>query len=91
MSSATHPVAALNIRSVTYPAAGQPVEQTAAEELARFAGVFATAATRPGKGVNVALATRKWARIPGLPATGTWLWLRITDAGAGEIVASEPA
>ena len=91
MSSATHPVAALNIRSVTYPAAGQPVEQTAAEELARFAGVFATAATRPGKGVNVALAIRKWARIPGLPATGTWVWLRITDAGAGEIIASEPA
>ena len=91
MSSATHPIAALNIRSVTYPASGQPVEQTAAEELARFAGVTATVASRPGKGINVALASRKWAKVTGLPATGTWVWLRLTDTGAGEIISNQPA
>ena len=91
MSSSTHPVAALNIRRVTFPAHGQPVEQTAAEELARFAGVTATAAARPGPGVNVALASRRWAKIKGAPATGAWFWLRLTDTGAGEITASEPA
>jgi hypothetical protein len=91
MSTAPSPVAALNIRSVTYPAQCQPVEQTAAEELARFAGVTAVAASRPRPGVNVALASRQWAKITGLPATGTWLWLRLTDTGTGEIIASEPA
>jgi hypothetical protein len=91
MSTAPHSVAALNLRSVTYPTHGLPVEQTAAEELARFAGLTATAAARPGQGVNVALAARRWARVPGVPATGAWVWLRITEAGAGEITASEPA
>ena len=91
MSSAPHSVAALNIRSVTYPAQCQPVEQTAAEELARFAGVTAAAGNRPGRGVSVALASRRWVRIPGTPATGAWIWLRVTDDGAGEIIASEPA
>ena len=91
MSTAPHSVAALNIRSVTFPAQCQPVEQTAAQELARFAGVTAARSARPGRGVNVALATRKWARVPGVPATGAWVWLRITEAGTGEITASEPA
>src|ERR1019366_7223101 len=45
----------------------------------------------PGPGVNVALASRRWARIKGAPATGAWIWLRITDTGGGEITASEPA
>jgi hypothetical protein len=91
MSSTTHSVAALNLRSVTYPVQCQPVERTAAEELARFAGVTASAAARPGPGVNVALASRRWARVKGAPAEGAWVWLRITDDGAGEITASEPA
>src|ERR1041385_4902658 len=91
MSSATSPIAALNIRSVSYFSAGQPVERTAAEELARFAGLTSTAASRPGKGVNVSLASRKWARVTGAPATGAWFWMRITDAGAGEIISNEPA
>ena len=67
MSSALHPVAALSLRSVTYPAKFQPVEQTAAVELARFAGLTAAAAARPGPGVNVALAGRKWTKVPGAP------------------------
>ena len=91
MSSALHPVAALSLRSVTYPAKFQPVEQTAAVDLARFAGLTAAAAARPGPGVNVALAGRKWTKVPGAPATGAWMWLRLTEAGTGEIIANEPA
>ncbi len=91
MSTVIHPVAALSLRGVTYPRQGQPVEQTAAEELARQAGLTAVAAARPGRGVNVALAAHRWARVPGAPATGAWLWLRLTDAGTGEVVANEPA
>jgi len=91
MSSDPLPAAVLPLRSVTYPAQGHPVESTAASELARRAGLVATAAGRPGRGVNVALAANKWARVPGAPATGAWMWLRLTDAGTGEIVANEPA
>ncbi|MCX6945720.1 MAG: hypothetical protein NT173_13340 [Opitutales bacterium] len=76
---------------MTYPVSCQPVEQTAAMELARFAGLIALPARRPGRGVNVALASRQWARVPGAPATGAWMWLRLTDAGTGELVANEPA
>ncbi len=91
MSSDPLPAAVLPLRSVTYPAQGHPVESTAASELARRAGLVAIAAGRPGRGVNVALAANKWARVPGAPATGAWMWLRLTDAGTGEIVANEPA
>ena len=91
MSSDPLPAAVLPLRSVTYPAQGHPVESTAASELARRAGLVATAAGRPGRGVNVALAANRWARVPGAPATGAWMWLRLTDAGTGEIVANEPA
>ena len=91
MSSDPLPAAVLPLRSVTYPAQGHPVESTAASELALRAGLVAIAAGRPGRGVNVALAANKWARVPGAPATGAWMWLRLTDAGTGEIVANEPA
>lgn len=91
MSTAIHPVAALNLRGVTHPRQGHPVETTAAQELARYAGLVAVASARPGRGVNVALAPQKWARVPGAPATGAWMWLRLTDAGTGEIIANEPA
>ena len=46
---------------ITYPSKFQPVEQTAAEELARLTGAPAKAASRPGNGLNVALAARGWA------------------------------
>ncbi|MDB6094350.1 MAG: hypothetical protein JWM32_1912 [Verrucomicrobia bacterium] len=91
MSIALHSVAALNLRSVAYPAQSHPVEKTAAIELARFAGLTPSAANRPGKGVNVSLASQKWAKVAGAPAHGAWMWLRLTDAGVGEVIANEPA
>ncbi len=91
MSIAPSPDAPLSLRSVTHPAKGHPVEQTAAQELARLAGRTASASARPGAGVNVALAARRWARVPGAPAEGAWIWLRITEAGTGEVIANEPA
>uniref|UniRef100_UPI004049136E hypothetical protein n=1 Tax=Cephaloticoccus sp. TaxID=1985742 RepID=UPI004049136E len=63
MSTESSPLAALNVRSITYPAKFQPVEQTAAVELARLTGAKATTAKQPGKGVNVALAPRDWAKL----------------------------
>ena len=91
MTSDTHPAAALNVHRVNYPAKHHPVERTAAEELARFGGVAATTSARPGKGVNVALASQKWARISRAPSSGAWMWLRLTESGTGEIIANEPA
>jgi len=90
MNTETTPLlAALNIRSITYPAKFQPVEQTAAVELARLTGGRAAKSAQPGKGVNVALAPRDWAKF--LPkskaAEPGWMWLKLEDDGTGEIIA----
>lgn len=93
MSTDTPILAALNLRSITYPAKFHPVEKTAALELARLTGARATPAARPGTGVNVALASRGWARA--LPkskaATPGWIWLKLADDGTGEIAADSGA
>ncbi len=81
----------LTLRPITYPAKCQPAERTAAEELARLTGATATAAGRPGRGMNVALAAHGWAPAAAKAAgaaTG-WMWLRVDDHGAGEVIASE--
>ncbi len=85
MSSTPTP---LTLTSVFYPPAAEPVEITAAQELAKLTGARASAGT--GKGVSVALASR------GLPAklpakakdSAAWIWLRIADDGSGEISAT---
>jgi hypothetical protein len=85
MSSTPTP---LSLTSVFFPTAAEPVEITAAQELAKLTGARATAGT--GKGVSVALASR------GLPAklptkakdSAAWIWLRIADDGSGEISAT---
>lgn len=88
-----HPsaLAPLNVHRIVYPASARPVERTAALELARLTGATATATARPGAGVRVALAERKWAAVKGAPTDGAWMWLRLTGPGEGEIVANEPA
>lgn len=81
----------LTLRPITFPAKCQPAERTAAEELARLTGAAATAGGRPGRGMNVALAARDWAPAAAKAAgaaTG-WMWLRVDDHGAGEVIASE--
>jgi hypothetical protein len=77
---------------ITYPARFQPVEKTAAEELARHTGATAVPSARPGRGVNVALAARGWspAAVKAARASAAnWMWLRVDDNGAGEITASD--
>ena len=51
MSNEPTPLAALNVRSITYPAKFQPVEQTAALELARLTGAKVGKSARPGRTV----------------------------------------
>lgn len=91
MTSVTAPQAALGVRSITYPAKFVPVEKTAAEELAKLTGVTPTTGNRPGKGVSLALASRKWSAAAQTAAKDTpgWMWLRIDGQGTGEIIASE--
>jgi hypothetical protein len=81
----------LNLRPITYPAKCQPAERTAADELARLTGATATAAGRPGRGFNVALAARGWAPAAANAArtAAGWMWLRVDDHGTGEVIASE--
>lgn len=91
MSTEPAPLAALNVRSITYPAKFQPVEHTAAMELARLTGASVSKASRPGKGVNVALAPHNWAKL--LPkskaAEPGWMWLKLDEDGTGEIIADQ--
>jgi len=91
MSQSPASFSALNPPSITYPSKFEPVEQTASEELARLTGTPAKNAVRPGKGINLALATRNWAPAAVKAAKGHshWMWLRIDQSGSGEIIASE--
>lgn len=93
MSQIPAPLAALNVRLVNFPARCQPVEKTAAAELARLTGAKVAPANRAGAGVNVALAPRDWAKT--LPkskaATPGWMWLKLADDGTGEIIADTGA
>ncbi|MCF7761754.1 MAG: hypothetical protein K9M98_14740 [Cephaloticoccus sp.] len=93
MSNEPAPLAALNVRSITYPAKFQPVEQTAALELARLTGAKVGKSARPGRGVNVALAPRDWAQLlPKSKATEPgWMWLKLDEQGNGEIIADAGA
>ena len=89
-------LAALNVRAISFPTAFTPVEQTAAEELARLTGTTARKSPRPGKGVNVALASRGWSQSRTFPqskaaAAPGWMWLQLADDGTGEIVADTGA
>ena len=90
--SVTHtPTSRLAIASVSYPTRFEPVEKTAAVELAALSGATLSATNRIGPGVTIALASRKW--FPAVTkaageATG-WIWLRVDDQGKGEVVASE--
>ncbi len=91
MSNNPAPLAALNIRDIAYPAKFLLVEKTAADELAKFTGGQAKPAGRAGKGINIALAAREWSPAAQKAAKGSvsWMWLRITESGSGEIIASE--
>ncbi len=81
----------LTLRPITFPAKCQPAERTAAAELARLTGATVTAAGRPGRGFNVALAAHGWAPAANKAArtAAGWMWLRVDDRGAGEVIASE--
>lgn len=78
------------LTSVNIPLRAEPAELTAATELARLTGARVAPTAAPGRGVSVALASRRWARR--LPSStrdhAAWLWLRVTDDGSGEICAT---
>lgn len=82
-----------NLKNVVHPPAPEPVELTAARELARVTGAACGPGTAGSNGVSVALAKR--GRPRGLPAaageTRAWIWLRMADDGTGEICASDGA
>lgn len=91
--NAPAPLAALAVRSISYPAKFQPVEKTAAEELARLTGAPAKPSSRPGAGVSVALAPRDWAKsLPKSQANEPgWMWLKLAEEGTGEIISDSGA
>ena len=80
----------LTFKSVFHVVDATAGEITAATELANLAGARVAAAPAPGRGINVALATRRWVeKLPAAAArTSEWMWLRLAEDGTGEIVAS---
>jgi hypothetical protein len=91
------------VPAVFHPVSPAPVELTAAAEFARLTQATLTASPTPGRGINVSLASRAWTAPAALtralaahaatrsaPPTAelAWMWLRISDAGTGEITAS---
>lgn len=84
------PTRSLTLTSVHVPLRAEPAELTAAAELARLTDARVSPGARPGRGVAVALASRRWARR--LPTAArdhsAWMWLRITPEGSGEICAT---
>lgn len=91
MSASALPTQGLAISAINYPTNFRPVEKTAAEELAKLVATSATAANRPGVGLNVALADRNWSEAAKKAAKSAshWMWLRVDEAGSGEVIASE--
>ncbi|WP_438482556.1 hypothetical protein [Oleiharenicola lentus] len=87
----SNPTAGLNVTVIHYPAKFVPVEKNAALELAKLTGAAAITGQRAGKGLNVALASRGWAPAAQKTAGGAknWIWLRVDEKGAGEVIASE--
>ncbi len=88
MSTPAHPT--LKLTSVFHPAAAEPGEITAAQELSRLTGAQLAPASAGGRGVNVALAHRGLpAALPSAAKDSTgWMWLRLADDGTGEICAT---
>ena len=82
------------IKHIVHPAAALPAERTAAAELARITGAGLAAAKTPKAGaLNLAIASRNWARPAPAAAQNAgpvpaWMWLRIADDGSGDIAAS---
>ncbi len=94
MSSAHSVSFALSVQPITFPSKSIPAEKTAAVELARLTGAACKAGTRPkAKGFNIALGSRGWSADATRAAQAAnaehWMWLRLTEDGAGEIIASE--
>lgn len=77
----------LALKLVSHPREAEPVEITAARELAALSGARVAVRPEGDAGVSVSLASR------GLPARlptkakdqAAWMWLRVDDHGAGEI------
>jgi hypothetical protein len=82
--------ASLSLQFISHPAAAEPGEITAAQELGKLTGATVRSGTATGAGVTVSLASRG---LPnGLPAKAkdapAWMWLRIAENGTGEICAT---
>jgi hypothetical protein len=74
------------LKGVSHPTGAQPVEITAARELAKLTG---TQVGGPG-GVSVSLASRGLpSRLPAKAKDApAWMWLRIGEDGTGEVTAT---
>lgn len=79
------------IRKVLYPSGSSNAVQYAASAICASTGAIASTSSAPeADALNVAVASGAWNLKPAeaKPASDKWIWILVTDAGTGAIVAS---
>lgn len=77
------------MKTITIPTSASVPEQEAANALARQTGASVQTAEASGDGFNLALASHGWVTPPDADSSQHWIWLRLTDDGAGELIATQ--
>ena len=80
------------VKAVIYPAGSAPAVRNAADILAAISGSrTAEAVEKPDEGLQVGVAGQSWPAGPSDPPSNgrPWMWIRVDDAGNGEVVASD--
>ncbi|GAB5561245.1 MAG: hypothetical protein SynsKO_28920 [Synoicihabitans sp.] len=76
------------MKNITISSSASPAETEAAHTLAERTGATVVAADQAGNGFSVALAERNLVNPPDTEGQAQWIWLRLTDDGTGELVAT---
>lgn len=76
------------MNTITISSAASPAEKEAANVLAERTGAIVTAADQASAGFNIALAERNFVQPAETEGHAQWIWLRLTDEGAGELIAT---
>lgn len=76
------------MKNITISTTASAAEKEAADVLAERTGAIITAADQAGAGFNIALANRNFVQPDDTEGHEQWIWLRLTDEGNGELIAT---
>lgn len=77
------------MNQITISTAATLAEKEAASVLSQRTGATISSSAQPGGGFNIALASRGWSQPDETPSDNQWIWLRLDDTGAGELIATQ--